>query len=111
MWKSHIKDQWQVPSSICWAVFSPHARMLEPKSYGSYTENVPLSKYHSSTVVCLHHLFAPLSVLGNEQDSQGGSSAHCSVNTPATPAMCSSRAAASASNGMCEIAAYYGKRN
>ena len=33
---------------------------------------------------------------------------HCSVNSvsPTTPAMCSSRAAASASNGMCETTAY-----
>ena len=50
----------------------------------------------------------PLPALGNEQDSQGGSSVHCSINSvsPATPAMCSSRAAASASNRMCETAAY-----
>jgi len=50
----------------------------------------------------------PLPALGNEQDSQGGSSAHCSVNSvsPTIPAICSSRAVASASNRMCETAAY-----
>ena len=51
-----------------------------------------------------------LPALGNEQDHKVvvRVRAHWSANSvsPATPAMCSSSAAASASNGMCETAAY-----